>query len=167
MFVSIILLVGVVSYQVVVRLPYLLSVFIVQFLFYVPRFSLFFFFFKQKTAYEMRISDWSSDVCSSDLDHSHSVCLPGRDRADRARPPSRATSTPFERDPCRVSVKKRSGEQTSEPQSLMRIVDDVVCSKKKSKNKKEYESTCKQHLMIEVFTQNGSAHIRTPVTKAQ
>src|SRR3546814_5878626 len=32
-------------------------------------FSLLFgvFFFKQKTAYEMRISDWSSDVCSSDL----------------------------------------------------------------------------------------------------
>src|SRR3546814_9697381 len=28
---------------------------------------LFFCFFKQKTAYEMRISDWSSDVCSSDL----------------------------------------------------------------------------------------------------
>src|SRR3546814_6336053 len=27
----------------------------------------FFFFFKQKTAYEVRISDWSSDVCSSDL----------------------------------------------------------------------------------------------------
>src|SRR3546814_4486011 len=27
----------------------------------------FLFFFKQKTAYEMRISDWSSDVCSSDL----------------------------------------------------------------------------------------------------
>src|SRR3546814_4870365 len=35
-----------------------------------------FFFFKQKTAYEMRISDWSSDVCSSDL-------------ADADRPPSR------------------------------------------------------------------------------
>src|SRR3546814_8111123 len=31
-----------------------------------------FFFIKQKTAYEMRISDWSSDVCSSDLfDRSH------------------------------------------------------------------------------------------------
>src|SRR3546814_20310472 len=29
--------------------------------------ALLFFFFKQKTAYEMRISDWSSDVCSSDL----------------------------------------------------------------------------------------------------
>src|SRR3546814_6705356 len=30
-------------------------------------------FFKQKTAYEMRISDWSSDVCSSDLGHNRSV----------------------------------------------------------------------------------------------
>src|SRR3546814_19113263 len=30
-------------------------------------FMVFFFFFKQKTAYELRISDWSSDVCSSDL----------------------------------------------------------------------------------------------------
>src|SRR3546814_7976062 len=30
-------------------------------------FCVIFFFFKQKTAYEMRISDWSSDVCSSDL----------------------------------------------------------------------------------------------------
>src|SRR3546814_20460676 len=35
------------------------------------------FFFKQKTAYEMRISDWSSDVCSSDLEGV------GRDAADR------------------------------------------------------------------------------------
>src|SRR3546814_2844789 len=33
----------------------------------VPAESAFFFFCKQKTAYEMRISDWSSDVCSSDL----------------------------------------------------------------------------------------------------
>src|SRR3546814_6331183 len=31
----------------------------------------YFFFFKQKTAYEMRISDWSSDVCSSDLAMTH------------------------------------------------------------------------------------------------
>src|SRR3546814_9612086 len=31
------------------------------------------FFFKQKTAYEMRISDWSSDVCSSDLESSFLV----------------------------------------------------------------------------------------------
>src|SRR3546814_1852590 len=37
---------------------------------------LFFFFFKQKTAYEMRISDWSSDVCSSDLVPARPVRLP-------------------------------------------------------------------------------------------
>src|SRR3546814_7715577 len=34
------------------------------------------FFFKQKTAYEMRISDWSSDVCSSDLFTGSSATLP-------------------------------------------------------------------------------------------
>src|SRR3546814_20908345 len=33
-----------------------------------------FFFFKQKTAYEMRISDWSSDVCSSDLKRKPAHC---------------------------------------------------------------------------------------------
>src|SRR3546814_1376133 len=41
---------------------YTIRVIVVLFVFYVC-----FFFFKQKTAYEMRISDWSSDVCSSDL----------------------------------------------------------------------------------------------------
>src|SRR3546814_7791631 len=61
----------------------------------------YFFFFKQKTAYEMRISDWSSDVCSSDLHcraqpdrRTHykdgrgawSLCL-SRNRAVRSRQP--------------------------------------------------------------------------------
>src|SRR3546814_18518247 len=41
-----------------------------------------FFFFKQKTAYEMRISDWSSDVCSSDLSGGFpAASLGGRDDA--------------------------------------------------------------------------------------
>src|SRR3546814_12266982 len=46
-----------------------------------------FFFFKQKTAYELRISDWSSDVCSSDLP-ARDVVLGHRPRAaaDRAVP---------------------------------------------------------------------------------
>src|SRR3546814_7853578 len=39
----------------------------------------FLFFFKQKTAYEMRISDWSSDVCSSDLCHTR-ICNAMRER---------------------------------------------------------------------------------------
>src|SRR3546814_1215634 len=42
-----------------------MCVFMVSLAFYSV--CVFFFFFKQKTAYEMRISDWSSDVCSSDL----------------------------------------------------------------------------------------------------
>src|SRR3546814_1848721 len=37
-----------------------------------------FFFFKHKTAYDRRISDWSSDVCSSDLIHGALVATPGR-----------------------------------------------------------------------------------------
>src|SRR3546814_9280832 len=45
-----------------------------------------FFFFKQKTAYEMRISDWSSDVCSSDLiadsRRRQRLDRPRRDRVD-------------------------------------------------------------------------------------
>src|SRR3546814_5055554 len=44
---------------------------------------LIFFFFKQKTAYEMRISDWSSDVCSSDLRGARApTCI----RGGKARP---------------------------------------------------------------------------------
>src|SRR3546814_2062240 len=46
-----------------VSFMYFIVVYIMGILF----FLCFFFFFKQKTAYEMRISDWSSDVCSSDL----------------------------------------------------------------------------------------------------
>src|SRR3546814_15682791 len=46
---------------------------------------LYFFFFKQKTAYEMRISDWSSDVCSSDLRHGGG----GRGQGPRRRHPGR------------------------------------------------------------------------------
>src|SRR3546814_3441614 len=53
---------------------------------FLSRCVLFFFFFKQKTAYEMRISDWSSDVCSSDLT-SLLNSLEGRRGEVRAKPP--------------------------------------------------------------------------------
>src|SRR3546814_8031538 len=46
------------------------------------------FFFKQKTAYEMRISDWSSDVCSSDLRSPPLLADAGRTRS-KARAPAR------------------------------------------------------------------------------
>src|SRR3546814_13128487 len=42
-----------------------------------------FFFFQQKTAYEMRISDWSSDVCSSDLDYVYSRTVNPEDAPDQ------------------------------------------------------------------------------------
>src|SRR3546814_1912878 len=103
----------------------------------------FFFFFKQKTAYEMRISDWSSDVCSSDL----------RKRVERdldawfadLRPFERAIllylkllrgSVPAEPLTARSGIylhTPRSEEHTSELQSLMRISYAVFCLKKKKK----------------------------------
>src|SRR3546814_15798543 len=51
-----------------------------------------FFFFKQKTAYEMRISDWSSDVCSSDLGRDMIGCAANHGRTahpDRRHRPRR------------------------------------------------------------------------------
>src|SRR3546814_2432161 len=55
-------------------LLFIFFLFFVFFFFFLLLFVLFFlFFFKQKTAYEMRISDWSSDVCSSDLIAPHLV----------------------------------------------------------------------------------------------
>src|SRR3546814_8071526 len=51
----------------------------------------FVFFFKQKTAYEMRISDWSSDVCSSDLRDAFAA-----DRLDDARQHRYALAEPVQ-----------------------------------------------------------------------
>src|SRR3546814_8447752 len=55
---------------------------------------LIFFFFKQKTAYEMRISDWSSDVCASDLPHQPSGCCQHVDPHGKRRPGSWLRSAP-------------------------------------------------------------------------
>src|SRR3546814_4345294 len=105
------------------------------------------FFFKQKTAYEMRISDWSSDVCSSDLCrgaardlsrspdrrdlalHRGAGCIfaPGR-AACRSQAPLAGSATKL-----RIGrLSKRSEEHTSELQSLMRISYAVFCLKKKN-----------------------------------
>src|SRR3546814_5053457 len=98
-----------------------------------------FFFFKQKTAYEMRISDWSSDVCSSDLSGTSSLGSP-RTRTSRrsAASRSRRRSRPHRRRaPAgwrRVRL-RRSEEHTSELQSLMRISYAVFCLKKKKPQK--------------------------------
>src|SRR3546814_3296917 len=53
------------------------------------------FFFKQETAYEMRISDWSSDVCSSDLAGTALALRPAQPRRGPRR--SRPVARPMER----------------------------------------------------------------------
>src|SRR3546814_750882 len=64
-----------------VSLYYIFNSFIVFVSLYLVFIVFFFciFFFKQKTAYEMRISDWSSDVCSSDLDNQPAKFLVGQE----------------------------------------------------------------------------------------
>src|SRR3546814_8699508 len=118
-----------------------------------------FFFFKQKTSYEMRISDWSSDVCSSDLElhvlHVATFQTGFRRLPDRAgaRPGTRllpaklfrqhARHQPAIPAPVRPSGLsdprcagdddgRRSEEHTSELQSLMRSSYAVFCLHKKT-----------------------------------
>src|SRR3546814_9523222 len=65
-------------------------------------FILYFLFFKQKTAYEMRISDWSSDVCSSDLyaiDHAAGVAVFSIFRHAAERPAFAIAKIPTPRGP--------------------------------------------------------------------
>src|SRR3546814_9764742 len=111
------------------------------------------FFFKQKTAYEMRISDWSSDVCSSDLLERHrdsghgqsrrarlqagdgrqggAVQALRRCRRDRPRTQDRGCRSLHRRGRTDGAELRRSEEHTSELQSLMRISYAVFCLKKK------------------------------------
>src|SRR3546814_7313716 len=107
-----------------------------------------FFFFKQKTAYELRISDWSSDVCSSDLQRVRTeigLPLPDADNQWRSQPRADqqirlAAAQDSERErPAQlrqhVANRVRSEEHTSELQSLMRISYAVFCLKQKTKQK--------------------------------
>src|SRR3546814_1451989 len=114
-----------------------------------------FFFFKQKTAYEMRISDGSSDVCSSDLDvedkrnHEHGDRTPTR-RATKPKPgvtglcemanSVEANTVRAIQNGCAFLLANpfsrvgngnpRSEEHTAELQPLMRISYAVFCLKK-------------------------------------
>src|SRR3546814_4026622 len=104
----------------------------------------FFFFFKQKTAYDMRISDWSSDVCSSDLpraraggggdsDPGHVSASDRSGRGSRAvRGAGQQAGAQAARQRHRAQPRRRSEEHTSELQSLMRISYAVFCLKKKN-----------------------------------
>src|SRR3546814_9074665 len=116
-----------------------------------------FFFFKQKTAYEMRISDWSSDVCSSDLSDftvcdSLKVTVAGETLAYRlyhfrlaasgwehaavvlGGESFAALSEHLQDALWKLGGEPRSEEHKSEIQSLMRIPYAVFCLKKKTKS---------------------------------
>src|SRR3546814_7864798 len=95
---------------------------------------LFLFFFKQKTAYEMRISDWSSDVCSSDLVYMVTGS-PGGSTIISTVMQSIVNVVAFGMNMQQAvdapRMHMRSEEHTSELQSLMRISYAVFCLKKK------------------------------------
>src|SRR3546814_5939039 len=99
-----------------------------------------FFFFKQKTAYEMRISDWSSDVCSSDLTVESVEGVISK--LEPFLPDGLKIVYPYDTTPVvEASIEsvvhtlfERSEEHTSELQSLMRISYAVFCLKKKKTN---------------------------------
>src|SRR3546814_3976710 len=109
-----------------------------------------FFFFKQKTAYEMRISDWSSDVCSSDLgppNDFHAIYrrhqemrsnprllaeYPDCGRHSRRGPEISSRTGGYAGRGRRRQCPDRSEEHTSELQSLMRISYAVFCLNKKN-----------------------------------
>src|SRR3546814_1022189 len=100
------------------------------------------FFVKQKTAYEMRISDWSSDVCSSDLgtvvltmQKPYAPLLALMSELWILSPKSEGWA-----DTVKLPI-GRSEEHTSELQSLMRISYAVFCLKKKNTQTNQYHTT--------------------------
>src|SRR3546814_6272897 len=95
-------------------------------------FLVLFFFFKQKTAYEMRISDWSSDVCSSDL----SSC-----ENDHCRQPTTRRALSRKAD-CRTS---RSGCPTSTASCAANICAKTSSYPRSEERRvgKECGSTCR------------------------
>src|SRR3546814_8004633 len=114
------------------------------------------FFFRQKTAYDLRIMDWSSDVCSSDLSvgnaRHHAEIVGDQDERKPELLPqvgqhaqNLRLDSDIERRRGLVSdqqlriAHQRSEEHTSELQSLMRISYAVFCLKKKTKDNK-YEN---------------------------
>src|SRR3546814_3519492 len=70
-----------------------------------------FFFFKQKTAYEMRISDWSSDVCSSDLDDLLQAVIGCRQRGVQRRRLARTGGAGNQHDAIGRSEERRVGKE--------------------------------------------------------
>src|SRR3546814_2395272 len=102
-----------------------------------------FVFFKQKKAYELRISDWRSDVCSSDLSATPAALMEGIAEGVYITELIGQGVNPVTGDYSRGA---RSEEHTSELQSLMRISYAVFCLKKKKKTKNKQTQHTKRHI---------------------
>src|SRR3546814_11173529 len=81
---------------------------------------MFMYCFKQKTAYEMRISDWSSDVCSSDLTHHH----------------------PLSDDACRALVRMMHGLLRGTGKSTVRSEAEALAGKHRAFRFEPYPGQC-------------------------
>src|SRR3546814_4785864 len=90
------------------------------------------FFFKQKTAYEMRISDWSSDVCSSDL----SRMPPGADKSGLSSITPQVRSTV-------VQVRRSSQQKVPRPDRVNSSVGEHTQRSEERSVGKECVSTCR------------------------
>src|SRR3546814_1796712 len=101
---------------------------------------MFFFFFKQKTAYEMRISDWSSDVCSSDL-HVTSEVIAAKPEPRRHA----AEHVPVDEGTERIGRQPGAGERDSQPEHDQRQ-PDAARERQRSEERRvgeECVSTCR------------------------
>src|SRR3546814_7545798 len=123
-------------------------------------FSGFIFFFKQKTAYEMRISDWSSDVCSSDL--AARRCRRGseplRDRAYFGGGRRRQRQKSFRHVPpsrCRAASRESR-----------RYASLGSHSRKQSAASRQDVPITAEGKLHSALIQIGRAHVCTPVTNA-
>src|SRR3546814_7973515 len=123
------------------------------------------FFFKQKTAYEMRISDWSSDVCSSDLSfqEAQKIGLAGtsvnvrmptrRSLSERSEEQSGLTSpmtvpaspqdeavepsqTIINMKNVQIIIKKESNDEPKQPAQTAPVHGRILTTKKQNKKKK-------------------------------
>src|SRR3546814_1526880 len=122
-------------------------------------------FFKQKTAYEMRISDWSSNVCSSDLRLPRRCAPSYMDNTTRCHGGRQGLLSTFPRIAMRPSdalsrrrrQSRRSEEHTSDLQSLMRISYALFCLKKK------HPSHSTTHITSTSTIERTRSHIPKPI----
>src|SRR3546814_10674790 len=122
----------------------------------------FVFFFKQKTAYEMRISDWSSDVCSSDL---------------RSAPPAHVRAAERERAPVESGCDRAASTCGVHGMAETKRAGSAALCRREVRRRSERDRSLQRrqgrgrlrHPRADLRRRSeiGRAHVCTPVTKAK